>query len=147
VRAWETLPAAVRARVHLASVPTEDAEENAIIVNAVQRHAAVVTQKSLAEGFGLTVAEAMWKARPVVASAVGGIRDQIEDGRSGLLVPDPRDLDAFADAVGRVLGDRRLAARLGEAAHRRVHDQFLGDRHLGQYAQLFEAMLSRRAAT
>ena len=54
-----------------------DPDEAAAIVNALQRHATVVVQKSLAEGFGLTVAEAMWKARPIVASAVGGIVDQM----------------------------------------------------------------------
>lgn len=145
VETWRTLPAGLRERVHLASVPTEDAEENATIVNAVQRHAAAVAQKSLAEGFGLTVAEAMWKARPVVASAVGGIQDQIEHGRNGLLIHDPHDLDAFAAAVGRLLEDERLAHRLGEAAHRRVRDQYLGDRHLGQYVDLFDAVLSHAA--
>ena len=81
--AWHELPAKVRRRVHLCSLPMDDIEENAAIVNALQRHATVVVQKSLAEGFGLTVAEAMWKQRPVVASRIGGIRDQIEDGRSG----------------------------------------------------------------
>jgi len=70
--AWSALPEAARRRVHIASLPMEDAEENAAIVNALQRHADVVVQKSIAEGFGLTVAEALWKARPVVASAVGG---------------------------------------------------------------------------
>ena len=70
----------------------DDVDENAIIVNAVQRHATVVVQKSLVEGFGLTVTEAMWKSRPVVASAVGGIQDQIADGKEGLLLPDPHDL-------------------------------------------------------
>jgi trehalose synthase len=141
---WRTLPAGVRERVHLASVPTDDLEENATIVNAVQRHATVVVQKSIAEGFGLTVAEAMWKARPVVASAVGGIRDQIEDGRDGVLIADPRDLDGFAAAVGRVLADPPLAHRLGDAAHLRVRDRYLADRHLEQYAELLDAVLSRR---
>ena len=78
--AWRELPPRVRRRVHLALLPMDDADENAVIVNALQRRADVVVQKSLAEGFGLTVSEAMWKARPVVASDVGGIRDQIEDG-------------------------------------------------------------------
>ena len=59
---------AVRRRVHLAPLPMDDAEENAAIVNALQQRASVVAQKSLAEGFGLTVAEAMWKARPVIAA-------------------------------------------------------------------------------
>ena len=74
------LPHAARSRVHLACMPMADPDENAAIVNALQRHASVVVQKSLAEGFGLTVTEAMWKRKPVVASAVGGIVDQIEDG-------------------------------------------------------------------
>src|SRR6185312_10332505 len=76
--AWRALPAPARARVHLACLPMDDAEENGAIVNALQSRADVVVQKSLAEGFGLTVAEAMWKGRPMVGSRVGGIQDQIE---------------------------------------------------------------------
>src|SRR5687767_12125157 len=82
---WHALAPDARDRVHLALLPMEDFEENAVIVNALQRGAAVVVQKSLAEGFGLTVAEAMWKRGPVVASRIGGIQDQIEHGVSGLL--------------------------------------------------------------
>jgi trehalose synthase len=131
------LTAGVRDRTHLACLPMDDGDENAIIVNALQRHAEVVVQKSLVEGFGLTVTEAMWKARPVLASAVGGIQDQIADGRDGLLLPDPRDLDAFGAALRRLLEDRQLAARLGTAARTRVQQELLGDRHLVQYADLF----------
>jgi trehalose synthase len=141
VATWRALPPGLRGRVHLASAPMHDADENATIVNAVQRHASVVVQKSLAEGFGLTVAEAMWKARPVVASAVGGIQDQISDGEDGLLVRDPHDLSAFGAAVGRLLADPPLAQRLGAAAHRTVASHFLGDRHLEQYADLVETVL------
>jgi trehalose synthase len=83
----------------------------------------------------------MWKGRPVVASAVGGIRDQIVDGHSGLLAPDPTDLDGFARLVGLVLHDDALAKRLGDGAHERVRTQFLGDRHLLQYAALFQFLL------
>jgi len=85
----ESLPEEPRSRVHLASMPMDDIEENAIMINALQRHARVVAQKSIAEGFGLTVAEAMWKARPVVASRIGGIQDQIVDGETGVLLDDP----------------------------------------------------------
>jgi trehalose synthase len=133
---WESLPAGDRRRVHLANIPTDDLDENATIVNALQRHAAVVVQKSLAEGFGLTVTEAMWKGRALVAAGVGGIRDQIEDGVSGLLV-DPRDLTAFGNAVGSLLGNPSLAAGLGAAAHRRVRDRYLAPHYLGAYLQLF----------
>ena len=89
----------------------EDIEENAAIVNAIQRRSAVVLQKSIAEGFGLTVAEAMWKARPVVASRVGGIQDQIVDGESGLLIDDPLDLDAFGAAFRGLIADPRGPTR------------------------------------
>jgi trehalose synthase len=114
----------------------EDVEENAAIVNALQRHADVVVQKSLAEGFGLTVAEAMWKRRPVVASRIGGIRDQIEDRRSGLLLPDPRDLEQAGAAISGLLADGDRAQAIGIAAQRRVQQQFLGPHHLGRYFEV-----------
>ncbi len=95
IEAWRSLPQSQRTRVHLACVPMQDPDEAAVIVNALQRHATVVTQKSLAEGFGLTVVEAMWKHRPVVATRVGGIVDQITDGESGLLIDDPMDATGF----------------------------------------------------
>jgi len=139
---WRRLPGTTRRRVGLVTLPMDDADENAHLVNAIQQYAAVVVQKSIVEGFGLTVTEAMWKGRPVVASAVGGIQDQIVDGRDGLLLTDPRDLDGFADKVARVLRHRRLADALGAAARSRVQDQFLGDRHLGQYVDLFAALLA-----
>ncbi len=138
---WRSLPAAARARVHLVALPMDDAGENAHLVNALQRRASVVVQKSIVEGFGLTVTEPMWKAKAVVASAVGGIRDQIEDGRNGLLLADPTNLDGFADAVARLLHDETACARLGNGARATVRDRFLGDRHLIQYAELFEVML------
>ncbi len=141
---WRSLPDDLRARTHLVALPMDDADENAHLVNALQRQATVVTQKSLVEGFGLTVTEPMWKARPVVASAAGGIQDQIEDGISGLLLPDPGDLDEFARLVAGLLHDEETCARIGAAAHSRVQDRFLGDRHLIQYAELFEVMLSER---
>jgi trehalose synthase len=137
---WRDLPRDVRRRVHLALLPMEDPDENAIIVNALQRRADVVVQKSLAEGFGLTVSEAMWKGRPVVASAVGGIEDQIQDGTSGCLVP-PADLAAFGRRVSGLLADPHGAERMGAAAQERVRGHFLGPRHLGQYVDLLERVL------
>lgn len=140
-QAWRNLPHFERSRVHLACLPMADIEENAAIVNALQRHAAVVVQKSLQEGFGLTVTEAMWKARPVIASAVGGVLDQIEDGTSGLLLRDPRDLAAFGRLVRQVLSDKNQAARLGQQARQRVQRHFLVNRHLGQYFRLLEPLI------
>ena len=141
--AWSELPRRIRRRVHLALLPMTDPDENAVIVNALQRRADVVAQKSLAEGFGLTVAEAMWKGRPVVASHVGGIREQVEDGVTGFLV-DPRDLQAFGDRVSDLLEDPHGAERMGAAAQTRVRDLYLGPRHLGQYVELLERVLKGR---
>jgi trehalose synthase len=140
VARWRALPHALRSRVHLACVPMSDPDEAAAIVNALQRHAAVAVQKSIAEGFGLTVAEAMWKSRPVVASAVGGIVDQVVDGEDGILVDDPHDLAAFGAAVERLLRNPDEAAQLGRNARGRAAAEFLGDRHLAQYASLFAAL-------
>jgi trehalose synthase len=138
----EGLAEDVRARVHLACLPMYDVEENAAIVNAIQRRADVVVQKSLAEGFGLTVAEAMWKSRPVVASRCGGIQDQIPDDHVGVLLDDPRDLRAYARACDELLDDSAEAAAIGVAAKQWVTEQFLGSRHLLQYLHLLERLLA-----
>jgi len=141
---WASLPDDVRERVHLACLPMEDAEENAAIVNALQRRAEIVVQKSVAEGFGLTVAEAMWKGRPVVATRIGGIQDQIEHGASGILIDDARDLAAYGAAVRHLLDDPAAAVRMGGEARRRVRDNFLAVRSLMQYLELIERLLDAR---
>jgi trehalose synthase len=133
--ALAALAPGVQERVHLVSLPMDDREENAAIVNALQRHATVVVQKSLAEGFGLTVAEAMWKARPVVASRIGGIRDQIVDGETGMLV-DPLNGREFGTAVTELLNDVPRAEHMGSRARERVRAEYLGPRHLLQYLDL-----------
>ena len=135
-QARRDLPGDERARVHLALLPIEDDEENSAIVNALQRRADVVVQKSLAEGFGLTVAEAMWKGKPVVAAKVGGIQDQIVHDECGLLIEDPADLSAFGESVTQLLEDPERSDRLGRAAHERVSGEFLPSRHLRQYVEL-----------
>ncbi|QIK76536.1 glycosyltransferase [Nocardioides piscis] len=142
---WEGLPQEIRDRVHLASIPMEEGDENAVIVNALQRHAAVVVQKSLVEGFGLTVTEAMWKGRPVIASRLGGIQDQITHRQDGFLVDDPYDLDEFAGALRQLFADPGLAARLGVAAHARVLEEYVGDVHLRRYVDLFATLVGERS--
>jgi trehalose synthase len=140
VSARAELPPALRDRVHLASIPMDDIARNALIVNAMQRRATIVVQKSLAEGFGLTVTEAMWKARPLIASAVGGIKDQIISEQTGLLLSDPADPAEFARALRRLLYDDLLQARLGEAARSHVLGHYLDDRQLTQTAGLLESL-------
>ena len=145
IELWRNLPHAARIRIQLVCLPMNDVEENAAIVNAIQRHAAVVVQKSLAEGFGLTVAEAMWKSRPVIGSGVGGIRDQIVDGETGVLLEDPTDLATFGAALRGLLEDPERATAMGEAGRTRAIDLFLGSRHLMQYVDIFADLIQREA--
>ena len=137
---WQGLKAAARARILLVTLPLEDIDENAAMVNALQRHATVIVQKSLAEGFGLTVSEGMWKARPVIGSAVGGIIDQVAEG-TGILLPDPADLAAFGCAARLLLGDQGQAAQMGQAAHAHVRENYLGDVHLMRYGRLLGTLI------
>ena len=137
---WRALPDAARRRVQIVTLPMEDVEENAAMVNALQRHASIVVQKSQREGFGLTVTEAMWKARPLVASAVGGIRDQVQHGVNGLLLRNPDDVEAFAGSIGQLLGDPALAGRLGRNARARVARNYLGLDVVGHFDDLLEGL-------
>jgi trehalose synthase len=140
--AWRALSEYQRSRVAVVCLPMDDIEENAAIVNALQRRSDVIVQKSLAEGFGLTVAEAMWKGTPVVASRVGGIQDQIEHGVSGLLLQDPTDGASLGANIGLLLGDAILSKRIGNAARERVRDYFLMARHLLQDVEIWEELLA-----
>jgi hypothetical protein len=137
---WRDLTPAARARILLVTLPLDDIDENAAMVNALQRHATVIAQKSLAEGFGLTVSEGMWKGRPVIGSAVGGIIDQIADG-TGILLPDPTDLKAFGQAVRLLFADQARATQMGLAARAYVRENFVGDIHLMRYAKLLGTLL------
>jgi trehalose synthase len=147
--AWKELPDYLRRRVHIVNLPMDDFDENGVMVNAIQRRADIVVQKSLVEGFGLTVSEAMWKGKPVVASAVGGIQDQIVDGVSGILIEDPTDLNAFAQACGKLITDPELAEAMGEAARERVKQRFLVIPRLRDYARVIlsaDAALAARGS-
>ena len=141
VATWRRLDPERRRRAHLFSLPMHDIEENGAMVNAIQRRADVVLQKSIAEGFGLTVAEAMWKRRPVVGSRVGGIQDQVVDGETGLLIDDPRDLAACAAAIEAILADPGAAQAMGEAGRRRVIDNYLAIHRLREYVELLSVLI------
>jgi trehalose synthase len=141
ISVWEQLPPRIRRHIRLITLPMHDLEENALMVNAIQGQATVVVQKSLVEGFGLTVAEGMWKAKAVVGSAVGGIVDQIRPG-TGVLLEDPTDLDAFGDCLRQLLTRPDQVQQLGQAARRHVCDNFIGDLHLLRYAALIEGFLA-----
>lgn len=110
--------------------------EDSLLVNAVQRRAAVVLQKSIREGFGLTVTEALWKGTPVIGGNVGGIRYQIRDGLNGYLV------SSVPEAAGRLvqlMKDPALRERLGAAGRETVRRKFLLSRSLEQYLDLLNS--------
>jgi trehalose synthase len=110
--------------------------EDSLLVNALQRRAAVVLQKSIREGFGLTVAEAMWKGTPVIGGNVGGIRYQIRDGVNGFLVS---NIPEAAGRIVRLLKDDGLRGRLGQQAMETVRRKFLLVRLLEQYVDLLNS--------
>ena len=141
IATWESLPTDTRSRVRLVTLPMDDVDENAVMVNALQRSATVIVQKSLAEGFGLTVAEGMWKGKPIVASRVGGIVDQVPPD-TGILLDDPTDLESYGDSLAALLERPDEVRWRGENARRHVLNEFVGDRHLMQYAHLLQQLRS-----
>jgi len=106
-------------------------------VNAFQRDSTVVLQKSLREGFGLTVSEALWKETPVIGGNVGGIRLQIEDGVNGYLVD---TVEECADRIVRLLGDGDLRAQMGSRGHDTVRERFLTFRELQDFLDMLAAL-------
>jgi len=139
---WSALPPLQRRHIRLVILPMDDGDENAAMVNALQRHATVIVQKSLAEGFGLTVAEGMWKAKAIVASAVGGIVDQVVPG-TGVLLDDPDDLDVFGDTLASLLDGAEETLLMGQNARRHVLESYVGDEHLIHYGTLMERLKAR----
>lgn len=113
---------------------------NETLVNAVQRFSSVIIQKSIKEGFCLAVTEAMWKGTPVVASNVGGIPSQIDDGRNGFLV-EPHDTEGFAERIIHVLKNPDEAKAIGEKAKETVGQKFLITRLLSDYLDMLNAVM------
>ena len=111
-------------------------QQDGALVNALQRKAAVVLQKSLREGFGLTVSEAMWKGTPVIGGNVGGIKLQIEDGVSGFLVS---SVEEAAARIVSLVKDPGMGREMGVQAKETVRQKFLLSRYLEQYLDLFNS--------
>lgn len=116
--------------IHILLIPPESDIE----INALQRAATIILQKSIKEGFGLTVTEALWKGKPVVASAVGGIQLQVKNKLTGMLC---YSVEGAAYAVKRLLNNKEYAAWLGKNAREHVRQNFLITRHLKDYMLLF----------
>jgi trehalose synthase len=108
-----------------------------IVINALQRASSVVIQKSLKEGFGITVSEALWKETPVVASNVGGIPSQVIDGKNGYLL-DPLDYEGFAKKITYLLKHPNIVKNMGKYGKNHVKNNFLITRHLLDYIRLMK---------
>jgi len=114
--------------------------ENNILVNSLQRFSDVIIQKSIREGFGLVVAEALWKQAAVVASNVGGIPLQVIDGETGFLC-EPGDENAFAERIVQLMKDKKLAKKLGQNGKEHIRAKFLITRLLSNYLDLIRSVL------
>ena len=109
-----------------------------IFINACQTASDVILQKSTKEGFGLTVSEAMWKAKPIIGGNVGGIKLQIENGKNGFLVSTPEEA---AEKIVQLIKDPQLAEDLGKAAQETVRQKFLMPRLLKDYLKFFRELV------
>ena len=109
-----------------------------VFVNAFQTGSDVILQKSIKEGFGLTVAEAMWKGKAVIGGKVGGIKLQIKNGQNGFLVSSPEEA---AKRIVQLLKNPELAEKLGRASHQTVREKFLMPRLLRDYIKLFKELV------
>jgi trehalose synthase len=139
--AYAELHPAVQDDIALVALPMASLEQNALLVNALQRASTLVVQNSLREGFGLTITEAMWKRVPVLSnSRACGPRQQVRDGLDGRLIADPEDVDGLRHALDAMLADSEARHRYGGAAQRRVHDLFIVIAQLRRWAQLFGAL-------
>jgi len=115
---------------------------NEILVNSIQRFSSVIIQKSIKEGFCLSVTEALWKGTPVVASNAGGIPSQIEDGKNGFLL-EPKDNEGFAERIAHLLKNPDEAKNMGLKGHETVRQKFLITRLLSDYLYMLNSIISK----
>jgi trehalose synthase len=143
---YRGLHPAIQDDIALLLLPMRSLEENALMVNALQRASSIVVQNSLREGFGLTIAEAMWKRVPVLTnSRACGPRQQVRDGLDGRLIADPENPAELERALDEMLADPERLERWGQSAQRRAHDQFLVLTQLRAWGRLLLTLVSREA--
>jgi trehalose synthase len=141
--AYRSLSSAAQEEIAILLLPMHSVMENALMVNALQRASAIVAQNSLREGFGLTIAEAMWKRVPILSnSRACGPRQQVRDGLDGRLVDDPEDREELARVLADMLSDPVRLERWGHSAQRRAHDHLLVFDQLRAWGSLLEKLVS-----
>lgn len=139
---WCGMPPNLQHEIAILKLPMTSVKENALMVNALQRCSTIVAQNSIREGFGLTVAEAMWKALPVMGGAAAGIRAQVVDGVTGRLVDDPENIEAIADTLDAMFMDDKEREVWGRNARDRVSREFLIFGEVRRWLQLLADVAS-----
>jgi len=145
-RRWRELPPELQHEIAILKLPLTSVKENALMVNVLQRCSTIVLQNSVREGFGLTVAEAMWKALPVMGGAAAGIRAQLLDGITGRLVDNPENAEAVADTLHAMLADDKAREVWGRNARDRVSREFLIFTELRHWLELLTEVVSASAS-
>jgi trehalose synthase len=135
---YAALPAPIQHDIAIVTLPMRSREQNALLVNALQRASSVIVQNSLREGFGLTIAEAMWKRIPVLTNSQAcGPRTQARDGLDGRLIDDPTNVQEIQRVITGMLSAPEQWEHWGRNGQRRVHELFLVTSQLRQWAHLF----------
>jgi trehalose synthase len=141
---YRALAAELQRDIAIIALPMASRKENALMVNTLQRASDVIVQNSLREGFGLTVAEAMWKRVAVLGSAAAcGVRLQVRDGLDGRLVSNPEDVSALAGTLGEMLCERHRLDEYGRNGQYRAHDEFLIFSELRRWLHAFSQVVAR----
>jgi len=138
---YRDLPAEIQRDIALLSLPMSSHRENQLMVAALQYCSAIVVQNSIQEGFGLTVTEPMWKGTPVVVSNACGIRQQVQPGRDGVMIDDPKDPAKIAAALRTSLADPEQRRVMARNAQRRVRDEFLIFNQAKQYLKVLSKVV------
>jgi len=139
-----TLPSKIRESMLLLSLPLEVRWQNSLIVNALRSLAEINVQNSIREGFGLTLAEAMWKQKPCIATDVCGLRQQLRDKIDGLIVKDPCNPENLAKAFGELIqGGYEKREEYAKNAKKRIIDKFLVYSHITKYCDILREMLEK----
>ena len=135
------LPKDIQEDIALVVLPMKSTEENALIVNAIQRCSTVIVQNSLREGFGLTATEAMWKTKPVMVSNACGLRQQVRDQIDGKMISNPEDPEMIAKTLMEMLANPDQREIWASNAQRRVIDNFLIMTHVKNWISVLDATI------
>ena len=137
---YARLRPSLQAEIALLALPMSSVKQNALMVNCLQRCSTIVVQNSLAEGFGLSATEAMWKGVPVLASSACGLRQQVRDRLDGRLVTDATDSEELAHVLDEMLADGKQRQAWGRTAQKRVYDEFLVFRQIRDWLDILSAV-------